>query len=136
MPLPTPSEGENRQSFVSRCVSNKTVKSDFKKQSQRLAVCYSQWRKSKGRDEVINLVPTTTTSSSGFLFEDAGNGTIDSDNFIMQTNQAGDVAIMYKGRKAIIELNSLVIRAVETIEEQMALEALQDEEKKEDGKDE
>jgi len=46
MPLPTPNKGEERDDFVSRCMSNDTMKSEFPDQKQRLAVCFSQWRKS------------------------------------------------------------------------------------------
>ena len=48
MPLPTPRSGEKRNDFVSRCMSNSEAKRDFPENDQRLAVCFSQLRKSKG----------------------------------------------------------------------------------------
>lgn len=44
MPLPTPKKGETKNKFVSRCMSNKTMKKDFPETDQRLAVCHTQWR--------------------------------------------------------------------------------------------
>lgn len=50
MPLPTPSKNEKEKEFVSRCVGNPTVNEEFPDNSQRVAVCYSQWRRSKKSD--------------------------------------------------------------------------------------
>lgn len=48
MPLPTPREGESKSKFVSRCISTVTKAGEFDSQKQRTAVCYTQWRRSKG----------------------------------------------------------------------------------------
>ena len=48
MPLATPAAGEQRDNFISRCMSNDTMQKEFSDQKQRLAVCYSQWRKVHG----------------------------------------------------------------------------------------
>lgn len=48
MPLPTPSSGEDQSGFVSRCMGSDTMRKEFPKQKQRAAVCYSQWRKTRG----------------------------------------------------------------------------------------
>ena len=48
--MPTPRQNETQQEFVSRCVASDVVQQDFDTQSQRLAVCYSQWRQSQERD--------------------------------------------------------------------------------------
>ena len=47
MPLPRPIKGEKRSNFVSRCVKNRNVIADFKTENQRLAVCFSQFKKGK-----------------------------------------------------------------------------------------
>ena len=47
MPLPSPSEGEDKDKFVERCMSNATMKKDFPDNKQRLAVCFSQFKKGK-----------------------------------------------------------------------------------------
>jgi HK97 family phage major capsid protein/HK97 family phage prohead protease len=46
MPLPTPHKGESEQDFISRCMGDPVMLADFKDQSHRAAVCYSQWRDS------------------------------------------------------------------------------------------
>ena len=47
MPLPTPSKNETQDDFISRCMSNETMKEDFPDNKQRVAVCFSQWKKKK-----------------------------------------------------------------------------------------
>jgi hypothetical protein len=50
MPIPSPSQGEDRKAFVSRCMESEVMNREFPENDQRAAVCYSQWRKSKGKD--------------------------------------------------------------------------------------
>lgn len=45
MPLPKPNAGESEKDFISRCMGNPTMTSDFPKEGQRTAVCYAQWNK-------------------------------------------------------------------------------------------
>jgi len=45
MPLPTPSKGESKKDFLSRCMSNDTMKSEYPKTKQRYAVCNSKWNR-------------------------------------------------------------------------------------------
>ncbi|MHA1383233.1 MAG: DUF6582 domain-containing protein [Candidatus Helarchaeota archaeon] len=47
MPLPIPHKGEEQNKFISRCMSDETMKREFPDQKQRTAVCYSQWRRNK-----------------------------------------------------------------------------------------
>lgn len=44
MPLPQPNKGEEEKDWISRCMSNPTMKSEYDDNDQRLAVCYSIWR--------------------------------------------------------------------------------------------
>ena len=44
MPLPKPKANETQQEFISRCVSDDTMMIEYKRQDQRLAVCYVTWR--------------------------------------------------------------------------------------------
>ncbi|MGW8177805.1 MAG: hypothetical protein ACWGQW_03310 [bacterium] len=48
MPLPTPNQGESQKEFIGRCVGILSSKGEFNDPSQRAAVCYSQYRRSKG----------------------------------------------------------------------------------------
>jgi len=47
MPLPNPKAGEKENDFMGRCMGSDTMKKEFPDQKQRLAVCYSQFRKKK-----------------------------------------------------------------------------------------
>ncbi len=58
MPLPTPKKDEKESEFMSRCMSSEAIK-EFKSQKQKVAVCFSQFRrhkhkKAKGSDEPDN----------------------------------------------------------------------------------
>ena len=41
--MPDKIKGEDKQGFISRCMSSDSMQKEFPKQDQRLAVCYSKW---------------------------------------------------------------------------------------------
>lgn len=43
MPIPTPNEGEEKQEYIERCMSNETMVEEYD-QDQRAAICNEQWR--------------------------------------------------------------------------------------------
>lgn len=45
MPLPSPNANEETNDFISRCRNSDTMKAEFPRTVQRLAVCYAQARK-------------------------------------------------------------------------------------------
>ena len=47
MPIPKPEPNEDKQKFVSRCMSSETMKKDYPNSQQRVAVCLGQTKKSK-----------------------------------------------------------------------------------------
>tara|TARA_R100000008_G_scaffold86000_1_gene77463 strand:+ start:1864 stop:2070 length:207 start_codon:yes stop_codon:yes gene_type:complete len=47
MPLPTKNSGEEKNSFVQRCMSDDIMKQEFSDSKQRVAVCLSQYKKRK-----------------------------------------------------------------------------------------
>lgn len=51
MPLPKPQKDEARKDFLSRCMGNSEMNSEFTDQKQRYAVCNSLWRKSKSKSK-------------------------------------------------------------------------------------
>lgn len=74
MPLPTPRSGEARGDFIGRCVGSDVVQHDYDTQDQRLAVCYSQWERSKEMPE--GTVPRKSVKLSGLkLLGDQGSFT-------------------------------------------------------------
>ena len=52
MPLPKPSAGENQDDFVSRCVADDKVRTEYPDTDQRLAVCISQFGGAKMSDQI------------------------------------------------------------------------------------
>lgn len=58
MPIPQPEKDEDRQKFVSRCMSDKTMKKDYQDTKQRIAICLGQTKKSKSSllDQVLEIL--------------------------------------------------------------------------------
>ena len=46
MPIPTPSGRESESNYIGRCME--AIGDEYTDKDQALAVCYSQWRESKG----------------------------------------------------------------------------------------
>ena len=53
MPLPTPNEGESQSDFVSRCMGNPKMKTEYPEQKQRSAVCYSQFKRKEDTEPIV-----------------------------------------------------------------------------------
>ena len=47
MPIPTPNANEDQSTFISRCMGDDTMNSEYPDQKQRAAVCHTSWRDSK-----------------------------------------------------------------------------------------
>jgi len=63
MPIPIPHKQEKQEKFIHRCMSNETMKKEYKDTNQRYAVCMSSWRKkkkTKGEKQVAKLENTWT----------------------------------------------------------------------------
>lgn len=61
MPIPTPKEDEEKKDFISRCMANKIMNSDYPENEQRAAVCHSQWKKSK-KKKIKKIILNTVFS--------------------------------------------------------------------------
>lgn len=51
MPRPAPKGQEDRQSFVSRCVSDNQFKLAHPDKDERIDRCYTIWQRSKEKDD-------------------------------------------------------------------------------------
>ena len=71
MPIPKPEDNENTQKFVSRCMSNETMKKDYPDSQQRIAVCLSQTKKRNANllDQVLEILGFSLAAEC----EDCGN---------------------------------------------------------------
>jgi len=47
MPLPSPRNQEEKNKFISRCLSDDNMHKEFKNNQQRVAVCFSLYKKAK-----------------------------------------------------------------------------------------
>lgn len=58
MPIPKKNSDEKNQDFLSRCMSNETMKKDYPDTKQRIAICLGQTKKSKGNllDQVLEIL--------------------------------------------------------------------------------
>ena len=56
MPLPNPNKNEEQNDFISRCVSDDVMKKEFKDNKQRLAVCYSLFKRKNEEKEQITVI--------------------------------------------------------------------------------
>lgn len=55
MPIPKPHQNEDKQKFVSRCMSDEVMKKDYTDTKQRVAICLGQTKK-KGQSSIIEEV--------------------------------------------------------------------------------
>ena len=53
MPIPKPKKNEEKNEFISRCISTLSDMKEFKDNDQRIAVCFSQWER---KDEKISII--------------------------------------------------------------------------------
>lgn len=51
MPLPEKQPNENKDDFISRCMSDNVMTKEFPDTDQRLAVCNSQWESNTKSDK-------------------------------------------------------------------------------------
>ena len=49
MPLPKPTAGESHDNFMSRCMGDETMQSEYPDNDQRYAVCQTQWESKKSK---------------------------------------------------------------------------------------
>lgn len=56
MPIPQPKSGEDKSGFVSRCMSDISMKKDYKNSQQRIAVCLQQTSKGSLLESVIDQI--------------------------------------------------------------------------------
>lgn len=101
MPLPKQSPGENRQKFVSRCMSNPKSKEEFKDTKQRIAYCVKEAREdSKGslieevQDEWMLANATWDDEWDEFVWEVEASEIYDEDGKVLGAE--------YQGRKVTL----------------------------------
>jgi hypothetical protein len=56
MPLPKPKKDESKDNFLPRCISELKDMKEFNSHDQRVAVCYSQWKRSNESMEILDRI--------------------------------------------------------------------------------
>lgn len=64
MPIPSRKQNEDKNKFVSRCMSNETMKKDYPDSKQRVAICLGETRQSKS--SLIERVHDSLLASNCF----------------------------------------------------------------------
>ena len=54
MPIPSRKQNEDKNTFVSRCMGNETMKKEYPDQKQRVAICLGQIRTKKSKSSLLN----------------------------------------------------------------------------------
>jgi hypothetical protein len=71
MPIPTPSGREQESDYIGRCME--AIGSEYTDKDQALAVCYTQWRESKGlssQEKMINKMNLKQMELEGACWSD------------------------------------------------------------------
>ena len=56
MPIPSRKQNEEKNTYVSRCMGNETMKKEYPDQKQRIAICLGQTRTKKTKSGLFNQV--------------------------------------------------------------------------------
>ena len=64
MPIPKPNQNENRQKYISRCMSSEVMKKDYPDTKQRIAICLGQVQRKKGEGSIIEEIHDNLLASN------------------------------------------------------------------------
>ena len=79
MPLPNPHKEEEKDDFIDRCMGDEVMDEEYPDESQRRAVCETQWDESKEEDKAaiigLKIVKNAKEKSADiWIYEDIGAG--------------------------------------------------------------
>lgn len=91
--LPSPNQNEDRDAFVSRCMSNGTMKEEFPDTEQRVAVCMNIWREEHKdmSDSLLEAILARKQKQTQF-----GYGILTADRWVQTLKDAAGLAICYQ----------------------------------------
>jgi len=85
MPLPKPRKDETRGAFVGRCMSE--MAEEYPEKDQRAAICYRQWRESKGESDMgswYEIRDAVGDTVEVLLYDEIGSWGISAKDFVDQ----------------------------------------------------
>jgi hypothetical protein len=98
MPLPKPEKDENKQKFVSRCMSDESMKKDYPDNTQRIAVCLGQTKASLIEQvcDILEYDPDVelVTSENAYIPEDSDYIDVGEPQEIYEINTVAKYAYM------------------------------------------
>lgn len=101
MPIPSPKPDENKQNFIVRCMSNDTMKKDYKDTKQRVAVCLSQ-TKEEGKSSLIEQVHDNLLASNCSWDDEWNEFTWNIEANLIYEEDGYTIASEYQGRKVTL----------------------------------
>jgi hypothetical protein len=99
MPIPQKRKKEDRQNFISRCMSDEVMKKDYPDTKQRIAVCLSQTRSSESslleqvHDNLLASNCSWDEDWNEFIFEIDASRIYDEDDKIIAAEKPGKVKL-------------------------------------------
>ena len=101
MPIPQPHENEDKQKFISRCMSDDVMKKDYKDTKQRVAVCLGQTKK-EGKSSLIEEVHDHLLASNCSWDDEWDEFTWEVEAHTIYEEDGHTVAAEYQGRKVTL----------------------------------
>jgi len=84
MPLPKPREDEEKNEFVSRCMSE--LKEEYPDKAQRAAVCYAQWRRKDDVKSWYEIRNATEEEAEILIYDEIGYWGVTASDFVKELN--------------------------------------------------
>ncbi len=122
LPLPIPNPNESQSDFINRAMGSDVMQTEYKDKKQRLAVAYSQWRRSKKEDNMSSKNESSGDKAKVFVapktnagpnYPDKGTDHIWSNPNIQQVSLYEVPGLTNDFKKACHEIEEVMKRALE-----------------------
>lgn len=99
MPLPQPKPDEDKDEFISRCMSDDTMQEEFPSEDQRRAVCETQWEEDEKGEDIMRKrsifkpmakgsyrVENKEDNATVYLYDEIGWFGVEAEQFVKDVN--------------------------------------------------
>jgi hypothetical protein len=100
MPLPTQKSGEDRKDFISRCMSDDTMKKEYPQVKNRISVCVKQAK--EGKASLIEEVQTNLLATNCSWDDEWNELTWEIEAFEIYDEDGKALGAEYQGRKVTL----------------------------------
>jgi hypothetical protein len=101
MPVPKPIKNEDKQDFLSRCMSSNTMKTEYKDTKQRIVLCLNEITKNS-KSSLLEQVNNTLLASNCSWDDEWNEFTWDIETDIIYEEDGKTIASEYQGRKVTL----------------------------------